>query len=222
MLAGLWPLPDGSVRCPTDAAAADASSGQRRPAVFYVPQKPYTTPGSLRDQVLYPLTMAAVMAPRYAAGGGRAELDAELAALMAVVRLRCVSVVGGGHEGGGRRAERARESVCERGMVNGWLLLLAMLLTPPPIVMPTLLSALNTSPSHHTAPGRTPRSYLLEREGGWDTRKEWGEVLSLGEQQRLGMARLFFHRPHFGVLDECTNATSGGCWGCWGCWGCGG
>ncbi len=29
-----------------------------------------------------------------------------------------------------------------------------------------------------------------------------------GEQQRLAMARLFFHKPCFGVLDECTNATS--------------
>ncbi|KAK4791470.1 hypothetical protein SAY86_031883 [Trapa natans] len=51
-------------------------------------------------------------------------------------------------------------------------------------------------------------SYLLEREGSWDMSQNWEDVLSLGEQQRLGMARLFFHQPQFGILDECTNATS--------------
>ncbi|CAI9758234.1 unnamed protein product [Fraxinus pennsylvanica] len=50
--------------------------------------------------------------------------------------------------------------------------------------------------------------YLLEREGGWDANQNWEDILSLGEKQRLGMARLFFHKPQFGILDKCTNATS--------------
>lgn len=37
-------------------------------------------------------------------------------------------------------------------------------------------------------------AYLVEREGGWKTEKNWGTILSLGEQQRMSMARLFFHR----------------------------
>ncbi|ABN64535.2 Peroxisomal long-chain fatty acid import protein 1 (Peroxisomal ABC transporter 2) [Scheffersomyces stipitis CBS 6054] len=41
-----------------------------------------------------------------------------------------------------------------------------------------------------------------------DDTTNWSEELSTGAQQRLAMARLYYHKPRFAVLDECTSAVS--------------
>ncbi|EFW99459.1 ABC fatty acid transporter [Grosmannia clavigera kw1407] len=43
---------------------------------------------------------------------------------------------------------------------------------------------------------------------GWDTVAEWREVLSVGWQQRVAMARLLYHRPRYAILDECTSSVT--------------
>lgn len=52
--------------------------------------------------------------------------------------------------------------------------------------------------------------YLLERYApkGWSHECAWEEVLSGGEQQRLGLSRVLFHRPRFALLDECTSMVA--------------
>ena len=50
--------------------------------------------------------------------------------------------------------------------------------------------------------------YLEQREGGLDTTKDWKDVFSGGERQRVNLCRLFYFMPQWAILDECSSAVS--------------
>ncbi|XP_059639454.1 ABC transporter D family member 1 [Cornus florida] len=143
VLRGLWPIASGRLVKPFQNIYKESGSGC---GVFYVPQRPYTCLGTLRDQIIYPLSC--------------------------------------------EEAEERTLSLHRKGQ--------------KPVDDTNILDA-----HLKTILEKVKLLYLLDREGGgWDANQNWEDILSLGEQQRLGMARLFFHKPNFGILDECTNATS--------------
>ena len=121
IVAGLWPTFRGIASRPRNAG---------QDGIMFLPQRPYLTQGTLRDQVTYPHT----------------EMDMADA---------------------GRR-ESELQAVLEQSKLG----------------------------------------YLTEREGGWDTMKTWKDVLSGGEKQRMGIARLLYHEPRFAFIDEGTSAVS--------------
>lgn len=43
---------------------------------------------------------------------------------------------------------------------------------------------------------------------GFDERKDWNEQLAMGEKQMLAMARCYYHKPKYAILDECSSAVS--------------
>jgi putative ATP-binding cassette transporter len=55
--------------------------------------------------------------------------------------------------------------------------------------------------------GRARLPDLLAKHGGLDVARDWAKVLSLGEQQRIGFARILISKPKFVFLDEATSAV---------------
>lgn len=119
ILGGLWPVYGGTVHKPPFSD------------IFYIPQRPYLSRGSLRQQIIYPDGLRTMRA--------KGVTDADLMAILRTLNLE----------------------------------------------------------------------HLIDLyPEGWDAEAEWRDVLSGGLQQRVAMARLFYHRPRYAILDECTSSVT--------------
>eukprot|EP00271_Cylindrocystis_brebissonii_P004309 TRINITY_DN15947_c0_g1_i1.p1 TRINITY_DN15947_c0_g1~~TRINITY_DN15947_c0_g1_i1.p1 ORF type:complete len:753 (+),score=122.92 TRINITY_DN15947_c0_g1_i1:336-2594(+) len=170
VLAELWPLQSGCIWRPP------------RGDIFYLSQRPYVVPGTLRDQVRYPLP------------------PQKIAQASAHRRSLCAKPTSGADSASGPRKSKSSLSLASYMGISA----------RPDEGSGKARPAESVEEDRRVeeALEATGIAYLMERGMGLDQHQNWEETLSGGERQRLAIARVLFHRPIYAVLDECTSAVS--------------
>jgi len=158
----------------------------RPSSIFFLPQRPYLPYGSLQDQIIYPLTSTNVFS-----NGNPSEnlMHIEADRLWTVLQSVDLGYLLYRPHACGFGTMETRESI--RDLIEDQE-------TDFMDETTQLLSA-----SAHAAQLRgLLQNRIKEIES---SNLNWTEVLSPGEQQRIGLARVLYHKPRFTVLDEATS-----------------
>lgn len=177
-LSGLWRTFDGTISRPS--------------SVLFLPQKPYLPYGNLQDQVMYPLTSAASLLGLPADQRQSSTQQIETEQMLSILRDVELQYLVNRPEVADSLSIATRETL--RNIIedqDGDSL---------NVETTGLLAAV--SRTHDTSSDAS--TLLNEIEG---SNLNWTEVLSPGEQQRLGLARVLYHKPCFAVLDESTSSV---------------
>uniref|UniRef100_A0A8H7XQK2 ABC transporter domain-containing protein n=1 Tax=Psilocybe cubensis TaxID=181762 RepID=A0A8H7XQK2_PSICU len=188
----------GAVGAGAGGKGAEALKHERehwrpRPTLYVVPQRAYMVAGSLLEQIIYPCSYASFvrMTSMFSANAQQSQShwnDPSYPPTPATPT----------------RPTLLSRSSSVASLTN---LISSTLLPPPPSSLVQMPSNAALAEIHNILE-KVHLGYLVGREGGLHVRKEWRDVLSGGEKQRMAMARVLWWRPRFAVLDECTSAVS--------------
>jgi len=176
VIGGLWPATGGKITRPKEFG---------RGGIMFIPQKPYLTHDTLEAQVYYPLSADQMR-----------QLEGD-----PVDNHKSTS-----NEQKDQPADGLTDNLYSQAPNNSNM---------PNYLAPNVPDYSNPNIVKETSAFRTKfvdllnevgLDYLLQQFPDVNEVRNWSQVLSVGEQQRLGIARILYHLPAVVIMDESTSA----------------